>query len=320
MALFFPKQNFSSILEDMWQGYTLEETKQMISNYEMKGFSKYLLEHNMTTDEALTIYQYSVNSNMMLGLARKTATKESIKENFFKEMKDGLKLTIKENRIDSVYEKIKGFVENLDFSKPIHMLKKEARDFAKNEGIIHNPISNTIENIAHLRSAETTMKDLDKILDKYTLQKDMVLYRAVNSSYLPKKPEEMVGETIVNESATSTTYDKGGGFIDNKEMDLVYQIKVPAGTKGLNIEQLSGYKREKEVLLAGHQLKVNDYHYDGEKIYLECDLVPLEKNLTKNVENIDSISLDTPLENQGKQKVYTNQNTIEKSNISIDLE
>lgn len=98
-------------------------------------------------------------------------------------------------------------------------------------------------------------------------------------------------------------------------MDLVYQINVPKNTKGLNIEQLSGYKREKKVLLAGHQLKVKDYHYEGDKIFLECDLIPLEKQFEIE-ESVDDVLLNIPLENQNNQIVDTN---LIKEDIKEDI-
>lgn len=295
MPIFKYKPNFSDICFYLWEGDTLESLQEMGSSLNLKQFQTYLKENNMALEEAIAINQYSVNSNITLGLARKTATVEQIKENIFKDMKESYKKTIIPEELDNVCQMGRDFLENVDFSQPVKDIKKEAMNFAKTNGFNYEPLLKSIEDLMHLNQAPELNKQLTSILDRYKLEEDTVLYRAVKSSYLPKKPEEMIGETIKNEYATSTTYDAKGGFIQNKEMDLVFQINVPKGTKGLDIEQLSSFRKEKEVLLGGHMLKINDYRYNGDKTILMCDLLPLEKEQKKE-ESIDDIRLDIPLE------------------------
>lgn len=61
----------SDVLQKLSDGYTIDELQgQGISISKIQDFSQILTEKNLTVDNAKAIYQYSVGSNMILGVKR----------------------------------------------------------------------------------------------------------------------------------------------------------------------------------------------------------------------------------------------------------
>ena len=68
------------VLEKLSDGYTMEELQgQGISTDKIQQFKEMLDTRNLTVDNAKAIYQYSIGSNMILGVKRGTS-KETIRE------------------------------------------------------------------------------------------------------------------------------------------------------------------------------------------------------------------------------------------------
>ena len=68
------------VLEKLSDGYTMEELQgQGIPVDKIQQFEKMLETRNLTVNNAKAIYQYSIGSNMILGVKRGTS-KETIKE------------------------------------------------------------------------------------------------------------------------------------------------------------------------------------------------------------------------------------------------
>ncbi len=78
----------SDVLQKLSDGYTVDELQgQEISTSKIQDFSRMLSEKNLTIDNAKAIYQYSVGSNMILGVKRGTSV-DTIQEQIMLDLYD----------------------------------------------------------------------------------------------------------------------------------------------------------------------------------------------------------------------------------------
>lgn len=78
------------VLEKLSDGYTMEELQEQgISADKIQQFKEMLNTKNLTVDNAKAIYQYSIGSNMILGIKRGTS-KEAIKEQIIADLEESL--------------------------------------------------------------------------------------------------------------------------------------------------------------------------------------------------------------------------------------
>ena len=99
------------VLEKLSDGYTMDELQEEdISKQKIDDFNKMLAEKNITVDNAKAIYQYSVGSNMILGVKR-GESKEKVQEQIMSDLEKSLK----ERGIDQdSIDKMKQFVKDSD--------------------------------------------------------------------------------------------------------------------------------------------------------------------------------------------------------------
>jgi len=76
------------ILEKLSDGYTIEELQQQgISEQKIQAFQDMISQKNLSVDNAKAIYQYSIGSNMILGVKRGTS-KETIQEQIMTDLRN----------------------------------------------------------------------------------------------------------------------------------------------------------------------------------------------------------------------------------------
>lgn len=109
---------------------------------------------------------------------------------------------------------------------------------------------------------------LANALNKTSLPADMITYRGTNREGINKflqledsnpeeiysKRNEIIGKTFSDKGFTSTTTDKNSFFVD-KNTEVVYNIKVPKGTKAAYVEPFSHYGETEERLNWKGQIK-----------------------------------------------------------------
>ncbi len=265
-AQIFENKKYINIFGDLADGYSLNEIYQTSSETkrsDIDSLIKVLQENGLDLDMALTLYRYSIGSNIILGIKRGTASKKSIFENIKLKSKESF---IQRGISQEMIATIDNFVRNLDYSLPLYKNYQLTKEFFMKQGLSNKQISSIltyVKDINSLYHVDYTIAKLDEILNNTTLQEPMVLYRAVNSSYLKQylnsgeSLTELVGKTISETGylSTSPLYDKS--LSGQSKLDLVYEIYTPDGTKGVDVTPFSGYEgAEIEYLLAPTNLYV----------------------------------------------------------------
>lgn len=251
------------VLEKLSDGYTMEELQgQGIPVDKIQQFEKMLDKRNLTVNNAKAIYQYSIGSNMILGIKR-GKSKETIRKQIITDLTEALK---GRDVSEADIEKMKQFVQNADYQFPLHSNYDIANKYMEQMGFKQNArvsVRSAMQSIYRCTHIDETIAELEGGLSKTHLVKPMKLYRAVKSSYLEKglkKGEDLrclLGKTISNKGQTSTSPLYDSSFASLDDYDTVFEIYVPQGTRGAYIAELSAYdKTEQEVLLNPNDLYI----------------------------------------------------------------
>lgn len=253
------------ILEKLSDGYTMEELPQQgISDQKIKAFSDMISQKNLSVDNAKAIYQYSIGSNMILGVKRGTS-KETIQEQIMTDLEEALK---GRGVSDSDIEKMKQYVKSVDYGSALHENYDVANEYMEQQGLQSNSrvsVRSAIQSMDRCHHIDETIAALDEGLGNTHLSKPMKLYRAVKSSYLEQGLKDgedltsLVGKSISNKGQTSTSPLYDSSFASLDEYDTVFEIYTPQGSRGSYIAELSAYdKTEQEVLLNPNDLYITD--------------------------------------------------------------
>lgn len=251
------------VLEKLSDGYTMEELQgQGIPVDKIQQFEKMLDKRNLTVNNAKAIYQYSIGSNMILGIKR-GKSKETIRKQIITDLTEALK---GRDVSEADIEKMKQFVQNADYQSPLHSNYDIANKYMEQMGFKQNArvsVRSAMQSIYRCTHIYETIAELEGGLSKTHLVKPMKLYRAVKSSYLEKGLEKgedlrcLLGKTISNKGQTSTSPLYDSSFASLDDYDTVFEIYVPQGTRGAYIAELSAYdKTEQEVLLNPNDLYI----------------------------------------------------------------
>ena len=119
---------------------------------------------------------------------------------------------------------------------------------------------------------DAVTKTLDSALAKSVLKKDITVYRGMNIS------EEQLGKlqkgTIFTDRAfisTSRSRSTAQQFVHN---GVLTEIKLPAGSRALNVMPFSSFRGEMEVLVPRNaKLKIIDFSSTGNKRVLKLELI-----------------------------------------------
>lgn len=254
-----------NVLEKLSDGYTMEELQsQGVSTQKIQAFNEMLQSKNLTVDNAKAIYQYSIGSNMILGVKRGTS-KETIQDQIMLDLEKSLQTRgVSQTDID----KMKQFVKSADYESTLHSNYDIANDYMEQMGIQQNSrvsVRSAMQSMDRCTHIDETIASLDEGLGSTHLDKSMKLYRAVKSSYLEKGLKEgedlssLVGKSISNKGQTSTSPLYDSSFASLDEYDTVFEIYAPKGSRGSYIAELSAYdKTEQEVLLNPNDLYITD--------------------------------------------------------------
>lgn len=253
------------VLEKLSDGYTMNELElQGISTQKIQAFNEMLKEKNLTVENAKAIYQYSIGSNMILGVKRGT-TKETIQEQIMQDLEEALQ---GRGVSQADIEKMKQFVKSADYQYTLHSNYDIANEYMEQIGLQQNSrvsVRSAMQSMDRCIHIYETIASLEEGVGSTKLSKSMKLYRAVKSSYLEKGLQEgedlrsLVGKSLSNDGQTSTSPLYDSSFASLDEYDTVFEIYAPLGSRGSYIAELSAYdKTEQEVLLNPNDLYIID--------------------------------------------------------------
>lgn len=285
-------RKYDAILEKLSDGYMMHELdEQGIKKAQIREFEKMLEEKNLTADQAKAIYQYSVGSNMILGVKRGTSV-DAIQEQIMSDLEESLQgRGVQQEDI----EQIKKFVKSVDYqSTTLHENYDITNQYMQQRDLPTNSyacVRSAIQSMDRCSHIDKTIEQLEDGIGNTKLPKSMKLYRAVKSEYLEKELkdgetiESLVGKKISNKGQTSTSPLYDSSFASLDKYDTVFEIYAPQGTRGSYIAELSAYdSAEQEVLL-----NPNDLYIIG----VQTDVV--DKNgKTKNI--LQALCLSKDLE------------------------
>ena len=183
-------KKYGDILEKLSDGYTMDELQtEGISTRKIQEFQDMLQARNLTVDGAKSIYQYSVDSNMILGVKR-GVTKDTIKDQIIQNLENSLQTR---GISQSDIETMKQFIKDADYKETLHSNYDRVNEYMEQMGIQQNArvsVRSAMQSMDRCAHIDETISSLDEGLDRTNLPKSMKLYRAVKTSYLEKGLKE----------------------------------------------------------------------------------------------------------------------------------
>lgn len=258
-------KKYGDVLEKLSDGYTMEELQtEGISMQKIQEFQDMLQERNLTVDGAKSIYQYSVGSNMILGVKR-GVTKDTIKEQIIQDLESSLQTR---GVPQSDIETMKQFIKDTNYQEPLHSNYDRVNEYMEQIGVHQKArvsVRSAMQSMERCAHIDETISSLDEGLGRTNLLKSMKLYRAVKSNYLERALPEgedltsLVGKTVSNNGQTSTSPLYDSSFAKYDDYDTVFEIYAPQGSRGSYITELSAYDNsEQEVLLNPNDLYITN--------------------------------------------------------------
>lgn len=258
-------KKYGDVLEKLSDGYTMDELqREGISIQKIQEFQDMLQERNLTVDSAKSIYQYSVGSNMILGVKR-GVTKDAIKDQIIQDLERSLQTR---GVPQSDIETMKQFIKDTNYQETLHSNYDRVNEYMEQIGVhpkARVSVRSAMQSMDRCAHIDETISSLDEGLGRTNLPKSMKLYRAVKSNYLEKALPEgedltsLVGKTVSNNGQTSTSPLYDSSFTKYDDYDTVFEIYVPQGSRGSYIIELSAYDNsEQEVLLNPNDLYITN--------------------------------------------------------------
>lgn len=258
-------KKYGDVLEKLSDGYTMDELQtEGISVQKIQEFQDMLQERNLTVDGAKSIYQYSVGSNMILGVKR-GVTKDTIKEQIIQDLESSLQTR---GVPQSDIETMKQFIKDTNYQETLHSNYDRVNEYMEQIGVhpkARVSVRSAMQSMDRCAHIDETISSLDEGLGRTNLPKSMKLYRAVKSNYLERALPEgedltsLVGKTVSNNGQTSTSPLYDSSFAKYDDYDTVFEIYAPQGSRGSYITELSAYDNsEQEVLLNPNDLYITN--------------------------------------------------------------
>lgn len=279
----FTYNNYSDICNDLLYGYTFDELVNSLgyTSQKIQCFKDRLQENNLTLNEGLALYRYTISSNQIFALARNITTEKEIKKNIYRDLKEKIDKKFPAQTATEIYTNVQEFLKTIDMSLPLKTIMKQIEEYKKITHFDTLALGTAVEDLKNLSTAREHYSILCKTLNKTKLNENLILYRAVNPDYLLKEYKDinnLIGKRLKQDSIISTSYTKSG-FLKNPGYDLIFEIKANENINGLNISWLSGYSNENEVLLSNVDFQVDSIRFDEDtkKYYATCIAIPKDK-------------------------------------------
>lgn len=278
--------NFSNIMRNMNVGDSYESIKSPVK----RKFEEYCKSYDITVDDAKTLYDYSVCSNLMMARRRGKSMSELTDSIFNTYRQELTERGCKESKIDHDITAMKEYIKNVPLDKSFHEATENLSKFTGKNKIDYASAHTLIYDLNNLAHADELGRKLDKVLPKTALKEDKTVYRAVNPDYIYAMGitdlSQLKGKTLINNDPTSTAKSYGKSFHDHEGCDLIFEMKIPKGTPGIDMECVSSYgKVESELLLAPNAMTIDaieerlDKH-GNKKTIATCSVMGLDKYKT----------------------------------------
>lgn len=272
------------ILSQYADGATTEELTNTVPG-EVVSFMNYIKKSNLSLAEAVSIYDYTVDSSNIIKASKYKEEWANLKYlDAFKKSVGNIRLP----ETDKVYllHKVSDFLQNYDYAgKSQKLACYEFIDFcAENKLPVLMGVEYMVNEIYRVNRTYQHSLYLSDILSRNEIKEDHVYYRGINSSFLNLTPgkeiEELVGKEIINDFPTSTSHSFSGCF-KGQGIDLILEINARKGTKGLDISNLSAFaEREMETLFAKNELYITGVRKEmvngKERLIATCEMTQLE--------------------------------------------
>lgn len=120
------------------------------------------------------------------------------------------------------------------------------------------------------------VEQITEALNKTSVPDDIIVYRGVGrdalGEYKDLSPKQLIGKKLEDRGFMSTSIDPEGAF----HTKVTYVIKVPKGTSGAYISNISQYgEKEAELLLnRGQKMMILDAVQKGKRLEVICEIIP----------------------------------------------
>ncbi|MEV0617576.1 phage minor capsid protein [Nonomuraea sp. NPDC050404] len=159
----------------------------------------------------------------------------------------------------------------------------ERRAIWEYTGDTHQPMNAALRGPAGSGSSSTRklINDLDKAMARQSVPEPVIVHRGVDDRFTkangvditsPEEMEGMVGRVLRDKSYMSTSVGRQAAFSSNP---IALAVRVPAGHNALNVDGLTQYPGEREMLLRRDTTYVvhSVYRVNG-KWFVEIEVVP----------------------------------------------
>ncbi len=312
----FQNEEYTSVIQGLADGYTLEEMPQElgISVDKVNAFKTIIDQNQLSIEEVKALNKYTIGSNMILGVKRgvpKEQVFESITSEFHSRMTE---YGFQEEQIRQIGD----YIQGLDYSLPLHQNYQQVREFLQQYGLPNKYVATVQSSVRNLDSyyhLDETLASLDGKLQT-NLTESMEVFRAVKSSFLEKglEPGEnltsFIGRRIAEPgySSTSPLYD--ASFAKYDDYDVVFDIYAPKGTEGVQVTPFSSYgTTEQEVLFNSNDLYVTDVtpgvvDKNGRtKVVFKTLMLSKNKSCYKGIGKQQDLQEDISLEGMSKEQL-----------------
>ena len=243
--VFGKEGNFIRVLEMLRDGYTHEDI-QLKYPKQFEQFQSKLDEMNLSIGEAKAINQYTEGSDMINSYKRGLATKQEIKDGFIEKLTESLvNYGLKEENIPQIEK----YISNFDYEQPLYKIFEKARadlNKANYPSSMEASICTGIRDFSKLHNIDSTIEQLDSAMQKSKIPESTKVYRAISSKDGIFRSENAYSSTSPLQAASFDKY---------KDMDVLMELYVPKGTRGLDISSFSDYGDvEQEVLLGSNDM------------------------------------------------------------------
>lgn len=286
---------YASIIHDYMMGDTTEDIlrENASKSSDIADMLDYLDYHNITIDQAVAIYQYTVNSNDILAVKRNEKTIEELMNEKLLDIKKRISKTYPVTLVQSFLAALRQFTAEYDFEgKGQKRITGDFVKFGNDFGINTAPVAAYAYDICAVKRLKDNLKLIENVLSASEITEDITVYRTINGEYAKKlfgngDINELYGKMITNNCPTSTAKTVEQCLAGREEYQYLLKIKCKKGTKGVDVSRFSAFgDSEGEILLAENNLIIKDidtvYIEGRPRVVAECELV--QRELTKSNE------------------------------------
>ena len=253
------------------------------------AFQNFLKENELSIDDAMQIYRWSMDHNEILKIKRNNASKTmSYKDYFFQTLS---RFGLAKNDILNIY----GFAKELSKINDIEKIQNNIMTFLRENRYSIALCTTLLKFVESQQSLEGTVDSLEKSLTNQ-ISRNIVVYRVIDQTYLQKfidkigGEKNIIGSKMEDKGFTSTSFRENNMFRElNADNSVLIKIFVPKGSQGLEIAGFSKYPYEYEILFNSNDLLLFDYDdnfvdKDGKtKTLLHAMLLSKDRNCYKDI-------------------------------------